>query len=130
MVRVTLVKKATDLIFFHKADKWPVSFFESMKQSIAVIPEFITEDEEKCLLQEIEPHMKRLRYEESHWDDAIHTYREREQKKWNPANEKVLERIATTSFPEDALHLSYIHILDLHKNGYIKPHIDSVRVSW
>ncbi|KHJ75864.1 hypothetical protein OESDEN_24520, partial [Oesophagostomum dentatum] len=31
------------------------------------------------------------------------------------------------SFPRGSEHLSYVHILDLHKDGVIKPHIDSVR---
>lgn len=33
------------------------------------------------------------------------------------------------SFPKEAHHLTHVHILDLHKDGVIKPHIDSIRVS-
>ncbi|CAJ0963230.1 unnamed protein product, partial [Mesorhabditis belari] len=71
--------------------------------------------------------MKRLRYEKSHWDDAIHLYREREQRKWSAVNEEVIKRIREHSFPFDTQHLTYVHILDLHKDGVIKPHIDSIR---
>ncbi|KAH7727277.1 Protein Y46G5A.35 [Aphelenchoides avenae] len=83
--------------------------------------------EEQQLLQEVEPHMKRLRYEKSHWDDAIHLYREREQTKWKDENIAVIGRIRKESFPADAKQLSQVHILDLHQEGVIKPHIDSDR---
>uniref|UniRef100_A0A1I7TGL0 2OG-FeII_Oxy_2 domain-containing protein n=1 Tax=Caenorhabditis tropicalis TaxID=1561998 RepID=A0A1I7TGL0_9PELO len=89
--------------------------------------DFITEEEEKSLLVEVEPHMKRLRYEKSHWDDAIHLYREREQRKWAESNLEVISRIRTESFGPGTEHLTYVHILDLHKDGVIKPHIDSIR---
>lgn len=35
-----------------------------------IIPEFITEEEEKQLHEEIEPYMSRMRYEFDHWDDV------------------------------------------------------------
>ncbi|CAD5215199.1 unnamed protein product [Bursaphelenchus xylophilus] len=71
--------------------------------------------------------MKRLKYEKEHWDDAIYLFRERESKKWNEQNWKVIKRIQEASLPPDAIKLSYIHILDLAKEGHIKPHIDSIR---
>ncbi|KAJ1368897.1 hypothetical protein KIN20_030251 [Parelaphostrongylus tenuis] len=39
--------------------------------SCRVVPSFITEAEELELLKEVEPHMKRLRYEKAHWDDVM-----------------------------------------------------------
>ena len=38
--------------------------------SIHLYENFISEDEEKQLLGEIEPYMKRLRYEFDHWDNV------------------------------------------------------------
>lgn len=35
-----------------------------------IIPDFITEPEEQALLSEVEPFMKKLRYEFDHWDDV------------------------------------------------------------
>lgn len=35
-----------------------------------VYEDFLTESEEKTLLDEIEPYLKRLRYEFDHWDDV------------------------------------------------------------
>ncbi|KAK6737900.1 hypothetical protein RB195_020164 [Necator americanus] len=128
------------LVHFHNPTLWPNELRAAVATSCRVTPSFITEAEENELLREVEPHMKRLRYEKNHWDDAIHLYREREQRKWSPANEIVIQRIRNVrfealqmcaendaSFPLDAQHLTYVHILDLHKDGVIKPHIDSIR---
>ncbi|CAI5441699.1 unnamed protein product [Caenorhabditis angaria] len=124
-MRLTLAIR--NLIKFQNLDKWPIEMIEEMKTCCYVKRDFITKTEESALLKEVEPHMKRLRYEKSHWDDAIHLYREREQRKWSDENCEVIKRIRSESFGPNAEHLTYVHILDLHKNGVIKPHIDSIR---
>lgn len=43
---------------------------EELLKTMRIHPEFISEDEEKQLFNEIEPYIKRLRYEFSHWDDV------------------------------------------------------------
>uniref|UniRef100_A0A914ZTX0 Alpha-ketoglutarate-dependent dioxygenase AlkB-like domain-containing protein n=1 Tax=Parascaris univalens TaxID=6257 RepID=A0A914ZTX0_PARUN len=63
------VHRALELVFFHNESIWPAKMKELISHSCSVIPDFITEKEERSLLNEIEPHMKRLRYEKSHWDD-------------------------------------------------------------
>ena len=43
--------------------------------SFIVYNDFITEDEEKSLMNELEPYMRRLRYERDHWDDvSVHYF--------------------------------------------------------
>lgn len=59
---------------------------------------------------------------------AIHGYRETERLNWNDANKVILERVKALAFPSPGNTLKYVHILDLHNKGYIKPHIDAVRV--
>lgn len=59
---------------------------------------------------------------------AIHGYRETERKHWSEKNKVVIQRIKDLAFPEGAPHLAYVHVLDIEKNGYIKAHVDSVRV--
>lgn len=59
---------------------------------------------------------------------AIHGYRETERLNWGAACEEVLNRIRSVAFPEGSPLLGPVHILDLDKTGYIKPHIDSVKV--
>lgn len=88
---------------------------------------FISEEEEGALLRELEPGLKKKRYEFDHWDDAIHGYRETERLRWGPACEEVLNRVRSAAFPEGSSLLGPVHILDLDKAGYIKPHIDSVK---
>lgn len=45
---------------------WKVELHNTMK----ILPNFISEKEEEIMIQEIEPYMKRLRYEFSHWDNV------------------------------------------------------------
>lgn len=128
---------------------WPSAEQRDFEQHMRIIPEFITEEEEKQLHEEIEPYMSRMRYEFDHWDDvsieakrkigplrskrhliplqAIHGFRETERKKWYPKNRNVLERVRQVAF--DGAIMPYVHILDLAPDGVIKPHVDSTRVS-
>ncbi|RVE69356.1 hypothetical protein OJAV_G00077280 [Oryzias javanicus] len=94
---------------------------------VDVRPCFITEEEEAGLLRELEPGLKKKRYEFDHWDDAIHGYRETERVSWGPACEVVLNRVRSAAFAEGSPLLGPVHVLDLDKAGYIKPHIDSVK---
>ncbi len=112
----------------HYLDSDNEKALEMINKSMKVIEDFVTESEEIKLINEIEPYMKRLRYESSHWDDAIHQYRETERLKWSEENQPIIDRIRQFAFPKGTKQLKYVHILDLAKNGYIKPHVDSVRV--
>ncbi|KAL0127019.1 hypothetical protein PUN28_005393 [Cardiocondyla obscurior] len=102
---------------------WKTELYSTMK----VLPNFISEKEEDILVQEVDPYMKKLRYEYSHWDNAIHGYRETEWKNWSKNSTQILDRIRKEAFPPETVHLSLVHILDLAPEGWIKPHIDSVR---
>ncbi|KAK2833595.1 hypothetical protein Q5P01_017484 [Channa striata] len=88
---------------------------------------FISEEEEAALLRELEPGLKKKRYEFDHWDDAIHGYRETERASWAAPCERILTRVRSVAFPEGGPLLGPVHVLDLDKTGYIKPHIDSVK---
>lgn len=58
-------------VFVFNAESWDPEVLESAHQSCSVCEDFVTTEEEQALLTEIEPHMKRLKYETEHWDDAI-----------------------------------------------------------
>ncbi|KAF3700303.1 Alpha-ketoglutarate-dependent dioxygenase alkB -like protein 7, mitochondrial [Channa argus] len=88
---------------------------------------FITEEEEGALLRELEPGLRKKRYKFDHWDDAIHGYRETERVSWGAPCEEILQRVRSLAFPEGSPLLGPVHVLDLDKTGYIKPHIDSVK---
>ncbi|KAJ8283255.1 hypothetical protein COCON_G00021050 [Conger conger] len=100
---------------------------ERVREHVEVREDFISEDEERALLTELEPGLKKKRYEFDHWDDAIHGYRETERLQWSATCEVVLDRVRGVAFPKDSALLGPVHVLDLDKAGYIKPHIDSVK---
>ncbi len=107
---------------------------EIMQKYMLVKPDFITDSEESTILDEVEPYMRKLRYEFDHWDNAIHGYRETERKSWSVANQLILNRVKTFAFDnfnsgnKNATSLlSHVHVLDLHEDGYIKLHVDSTR---
>ncbi|KAF0032578.1 hypothetical protein F2P81_014868 [Scophthalmus maximus] len=59
--------------------------------------------------------------------EAIHGYRETERARWGAECEEVLNRVRSIAFSEGCVLLGPVHVLDLDKTGYIKPHIDSVK---
>uniref|UniRef100_A0A674C3E6 AlkB homolog 7 n=1 Tax=Salmo trutta TaxID=8032 RepID=A0A674C3E6_SALTR len=58
---------------------------------------------------------------------AIHGYRETERAQWGAVCEGVMDRLRAVAFSEGSPLLGPVHVLDLDKAGYIKPHIDSVK---
>lgn len=60
-----------NFIHFHNDALWPKEMKDVLLQCCRVIPNFVTEQEEASLLDEINPHLKRMRYEKSHWDDVM-----------------------------------------------------------
>uniref|UniRef100_A0A8C1WM94 AlkB homolog 7 n=1 Tax=Cyprinus carpio TaxID=7962 RepID=A0A8C1WM94_CYPCA len=111
--------------------KW---MFGSSQEILAVVrghvevrQNFISEEEENVLFKEVETGLRKKRYEFDHWDDAIHGYRETERLQWGVTCESVLRRVRAVAFPEGSPLLGPIHVLDLDKEGFIKPHIDSVK---
>ncbi|MEQ2212603.1 hypothetical protein XENOCAPTIV_002213 [Xenoophorus captivus] len=101
---------------------------QTVGSQVEVRPGFITQEEEAALLQELEPGLRKKRYEFDHWDDAIHGYRETERLRWAPVCEEILSRVRAVAFPQGGPLLGPVHVLDLDKAGYIKPHVDSVKV--
>nr|CAI5862590.1 unnamed protein product [Callosobruchus analis] len=100
---------------------------EELINNMVVHSDFLSPEDEQSIIDEIDPYMKKLRYEFDHWDDAIHGYRETERLKWNEKNSLILDRVRSLAFPQNVSPLKFVHILDLDKKGYIKPHIDAVR---
>jgi len=95
--------------------------------SLLVHEDFVTEEEEANLIQELEPHLKRHVYERDHWDNAIQGFRETERKHFNKKNSVIIERLKAAAFPSSGKILPYVHVLDLAEDGHILPHVDSIR---
>ncbi|XP_011661956.1 alpha-ketoglutarate-dependent dioxygenase alkB homolog 7, mitochondrial [Strongylocentrotus purpuratus] len=100
---------------------------EIAEKDFIVIQNFITEEEEDSLLKEAERFLKKVRYEYDHWDNAIHGFRETEKSRWSEVNSPIIQRIRDQAFPEGSAQLTLVHVLDLAQNGYIKPHVDSIK---
>ncbi|KAF5881809.1 alpha-ketoglutarate-dependent dioxygenase alkB 7, mitochondrial [Clarias magur] len=99
----------------------------AVRGHVRVLQNFISEEEEQAFLTELEPGLKRKRYEWDHWDDAIHGFRETERLQWGGVCAAVVERIRAQAFPQGCPLLGPVHVLDLDKTGFIKAHVDSVK---
>lgn len=117
-------KEETDPIL-HFQNAWPPTERLEVKRDMIVVNDFISESEEQSLVAEAEKSLKRMRYQYDHWDDAIHGYREMEKVDWLPENRLLFERVRRFAFETDIM--PHVHILDLAKDGIIKPHVDSSR---
>ncbi|XP_072104598.1 alpha-ketoglutarate-dependent dioxygenase alkB homolog 7, mitochondrial isoform X2 [Mobula birostris] len=100
-----------------------------LSRDIELRPDFLSPAEEAALLRELElePRLKRQRYQRDHWDQAIHGYREIEKSQWTEQNTAVLQRLRDVAFLPGVPQLSMVHVLDLEKTGFINPHVDSVK---
>lgn len=96
---------------------WPKEVHKKFLNDMVVIDNFISPDDEKSMMDEIEPYLKRMRYERDHWDDAIQGFRETERKSWYPQNKEVINRVISRAFPKNVSALPHIHVLDLESTG-------------
>lgn len=94
------------------------------RSTFRVLPNVITKEEEKLLLEELHNPLGRMRYENTHWDNVITGYREMYRSQWSPQNTATLHRIQ--HLPEVACHTPThrIHVLDLLPEGVVLPHVD------
>lgn len=57
-------------ILFNKLNINSNNWKEQLDKTMQIFPNFITIEEEISLTEEIDPYIKKLRYEQSHWDDV------------------------------------------------------------
>uniref|UniRef100_A0A4X1VQ25 Alpha-ketoglutarate-dependent dioxygenase alkB homolog 7, mitochondrial n=4 Tax=Sus scrofa TaxID=9823 RepID=A0A4X1VQ25_PIG len=98
-----------------------------LRDAAVVRPGFLSAAEEETLSRELEPELRRRRYEYDHWDAAIHGFRETEKSRWSEASRVILQRVQAAAFGPGQSLLSSVHVLDLEPRGYIKPHVDSIK---
>lgn len=87
--------------------------------------EFITEAEELLLVSELFKKLKSMRWSDGHFDDKICNYREfciSDNSAYPVLNDIIQTRIVKLMHGRQLLP---VHILELRKDGYIKPHIDN-----
>ncbi|KAM6218248.1 alpha-ketoglutarate-dependent dioxygenase alkB homolog 7, mitochondrial [Rhynchocyon petersi] len=98
-----------------------------LREAAVVRPGFLSAAEEETLSRELEPDLRRRRYEYDHWDAAIHGFRETEKSRWTEASRSILRRVQEVAFGPGQVLLPGVHVLDLEPGGYIKPHVDSIK---
>nr|XP_055227400.1 alpha-ketoglutarate-dependent dioxygenase alkB homolog 7, mitochondrial isoform X1 [Gorilla gorilla gorilla] len=103
------------------------SVLSRLQDAAVVRPGFLSTAEEETLSRELEPELRRRRYEYDHWDAAIHGFRETEKSRWSEASRAILQRVQAAAFGPGQTLLSSVHVLDLEARGYIKPHVDSIK---
>ncbi|KRX76525.1 Elongation factor Tu GTP-binding domain-containing protein 1 [Trichinella sp. T6] len=121
------LKSSASNFYFHDLLQWTDEYQSNIRDNLLFLPNFINEHEEQLLIDEVQRRLKTMRYEYAHWDDAIVNYREIEKSTWENENAKIIEKIRRTAFTADANHQERVHVLDLEKTGWIKPHVDSIR---
>ncbi|CAH0487517.1 unnamed protein product [Peronospora farinosa] len=88
----------------------------------------ITKDEELLVADECSRILKRRRYEENHWDNAIVKFKEMERSRWSTETLRVLQKVReATILPKELNYFPAVHVIELAEDGYIKPHLDSIK---
>ena len=101
--------------------------------SVAVVPNFISEQEHDLLVQECENSIRDLPYLEDHYDRVIRKYREVELSlssgEWSLPATKVFDRVKKSAplLPRDLPLSPQVHVIDIANDGHIEPHIDSIK---
>lgn len=69
---------AGDPSFVEIAPSWPADEDPELRLAVLrdmqVLPDFVSEAEEASLLAELEPYLKRMRYEFDHWDNVSYPH--------------------------------------------------------
>lgn len=66
--RTIAILGSSSLIMFN--GQWPAIESELLLADMRIIPNFVTTVEEESFMKELEPYLKRMRYEFDHWDDV------------------------------------------------------------
>ncbi|CAI5743038.1 unnamed protein product [Peronospora destructor] len=97
---------------------------------LQIMLDVITKDEELVVADECSHILKRRRYEEDHWDNAIVKFKEMERFRWSAETLRVLQKIREAAIlPKELNYFPAVHVIELAEDGYIKPHLDSIKFS-
>ncbi|ORX74738.1 hypothetical protein DL89DRAFT_254525 [Linderina pennispora] len=126
---IGLVSPETAAPFLRFSDKYLSKGFDP--NDMYLHPGFITDAEHTLLVKNCEKKLRRLAssYEMGHFDKRIHNYRECSSAGWSTVGKydgqirSILDRVWDL-FPASLAWLPP-HILDLHQDGEILPHVDN-----
>ena len=101
-------------------------------EDVHVEADVISNFEHDQIVIDVERSLRRRRYEQGHWDGVIESFREITKRDWTDTSRKVFKRlIESPAVSRLNLNSEFLppHVLDLSKEGFIKPHIDSIIAS-
>ncbi|CAH0473912.1 unnamed protein product [Peronospora belbahrii] len=100
------------------------------EEDLQIMLDVITEDEELVVADECSRFLKRRRYEKNHWDNVIVKFKEMECSRWSNETLRILQKIReAVILPKELKYFPAVHVIELAEDGYIKPHIDSIKFS-
>lgn len=127
---MTTAERRDDLVYAQEA---PVGY----DGSAVVYSNVISEAEEEALRHDLQQIFRRRRYEKGHWDAVIIKYKEtelyNEPEQLSETSRLVLERIRQYLMEQQhvAPDITWLpsHAIELHPEGELRAHVDSVRFS-
>ncbi|CAI5732932.1 unnamed protein product [Hyaloperonospora brassicae] len=97
---------------------------------LQVVLDVVTEDEERLVADECTSRLRRRRYEENHWDNVIVKFKEMERSRWSAETLRILQKVREAAvLPQELNYFPAVHVIELAEDGYIRPHVDSVKFS-
>lgn len=103
------------------------------QNDLLVEEEVISAEEEQILVDECTVRLKRRRYERNHWDNVIVGFKEFEASNWSDASLEILDKVRHSRVllggeaHQHQILLPSVHVIDLAPDGFIRPHIDSIK---
>ncbi|KAJ1425053.1 hypothetical protein B484DRAFT_480399 [Ochromonadaceae sp. CCMP2298] len=101
--------------------------------NLILLEDAIDADAERTLSAFLEPLLSRKRYEGNHWDDVIQLYKEVELSNYKVPDDvrDILASVQRTIERRlgGEIHFLSPHVIDLAPEGFIGPHIDSIKFS-
>lgn len=93
-------------------------------EGLTLLPEFVSVEEEKELVAELNQQLRRRKYEQNHWDNVIYSYKEisRTTALATPLQQAMCQRIAA-ALPDSSRIQEQFHVLDLSPEGFIDPYV-------
>mmetsp|Transcript_35068 Transcript_35068/g.55152 ORF Transcript_35068/g.55152 Transcript_35068/m.55152 type:complete len:220 (+) Transcript_35068:102-761(+) len=105
----------------------------SLQGDIRVFEEVVSTKEEESIVRELDAIFARKRYATNHWDGVIESYKESERLSWaDEENHKIVQKIQRFISGHVDFHFPGFlptHAIDLSEEGFISPHIDSIKFS-
>eukprot|EP01041_Mallomonas_annulata_P010894 gene10894-22744_t len=100
--------------------------------SLFLLEDVISKDEEMIIMSALQPALSKKKYQGNHWDDVIIKYKEYElNNNLTKSVHLILSTVAKKVMEVCRRRMVMLppHVIELHEDGHIGPHVDSVKFS-